>query len=236
MDVKTTFLKLTTKTYPYLYEDDVVKLLPIELNKDSVGNYFYKVGESKSIFTCHLDTASSEQERVTHIIDGDIIKTNGDTILGADDKAGVVVMLYMINNNIPGLYYFFIGEEQGGIGAKGISNNTLFSDYDRIISFDRRGISSIITHQSGIRCCSEEFAYSIQEEFKKNGLELYPDNSGVYTDSYEFINYIPECTNISVGYYNEHTTNEYQNIKYLQKLCEVCCEVSWENLIKIRTI
>lgn len=236
MNVKDTFLKLTSKTYPYLYEEEVIKLLPIELNKDSVGNYFYMVGDSKSIFTCHLDTASTIQESVTHIISDDYIKTNGDTILGADDKAGLTIMLYMIENKIPGLYYFFIGEESGGIGSSGIANDALFSKYDRMISFDRRGISSIITHQSGIRCCSEEFSIILQDELKKNGINLYPDNSGIYTDSYEFINYIPECTNISVGYYNEHTIHEYQNIKYLEDLCEACCGVNWESIIPFRII
>lgn len=236
MNVKNTFLRLTTKTYPYLYEEEVINLLPIELNKDSIGNYFLMIGESKTVFTCHLDTVGTVQKVVTHVFDGDYIKTNGDTILGADDKAGLTIMLYMIDRQVPGLYYFFIGEEQGGIGSSGIANDNRFTKFDRMISFDRRGISSIITHQSGTKCCSDEFSLMLQAEFKKKGLDLYPDNSGVYTDSYEFINYIPECTNISVGYYDEHTIYEYQNIKYLEKMCDVCCNINWEELTPFRII
>jgi hypothetical protein len=56
-----TFLKLTSKTYPYFYEDmlveDMIKsrLFPEDIQKDQHGNYFYKIGEeSKTIFASHL--------------------------------------------------------------------------------------------------------------------------------------------------------------------------------------
>ena len=45
------------------------------------------------------------------------------TILGADDKAGMVILLYMIEKKIPGLYYFFIGEEVGCIGSNAFQCN-----------------------------------------------------------------------------------------------------------------
>jgi hypothetical protein len=57
-----------------------------------------------------------------------------------------------------------------------------------------------------------------------------PDNTGVYTDSAEFVDLISECTNISVGYYNEHTETEKQDIEHLKKLCLAVCEISWEDL------
>lgn len=46
-----TFLKLTSKTYPYGFEDDLVTemtqcgLFPKDLQKDKHGNYFYKIGK-----------------------------------------------------------------------------------------------------------------------------------------------------------------------------------------------
>ena len=48
----------------------------------------------------------------------------------------------------------------------------------------------------------------------KNGIELRPDDTGLFTDSANFIGVIKECTNISVGYYNEHSTSEIQNIQF----------------------
>ena len=50
----------------------------------------------------------------------------------------------------------------------------------------------------------------------------------------KFMHIVPECTNISVGYYNEHTTREVQDIVYLQKLCKAVCEIDWDSLPIVR--
>lgn len=230
-----TFLRLTSKTCPYGSEDilmkEIGKLFPDGLQKDDHGNYFHKIGESRTVFASHLDTVSKEYISVTHVFDGDIIRTDGKTTLGADDKAGVTVMLWMIKNKVPGLYYFFIGEEVGCIGSGLASKYGDFEgNYDRIISFDRRGTGSIITFQSCGRCCSDDFADDLCSELNKSGLDYTKDEGGVYTDSAEFADIIPECTNVSVGYYKEHTTTEHQDIKHLSELADACVRVDWENL------
>lgn len=239
--VLNTFLTLTSHTYPYGYEDYLVKkllhlkLFPENIQKDKYGNYFYKIGESRTMFTSHLDTACRDSGPVTHVIDRNYIKTNGSTILGADDKAGVTIMLWMIKNNIPGLYYFFIGEEVGCVGSGLAAKHINFrGDYDRCISFDRRSTESVITHQSSTRCCSDQFADQLASELNKSGLEYEKDDSGIYTDSAEFTSEIPECTNLSVGYYDEHTVKESQDIEHLVKLTEACLVVNWESLVTKR--
>jgi hypothetical protein len=231
-----TFLRLTSKTCPYGFEDEFVKdvmplMFPNGIQKDEWGNYFYKIGESRTIFASHIDTVSKEYLTVTHEFDGNFIKTDGKTTLGADDKAGVTVMLWLMKNNVPGLYYFFIGEEVGCIGSGNAAQYGLFKNkYDRIISFDRRGTNSVITYQSASRCCSDDFADDLCRQFNKFGLSYSKDTGGVYTDSAEFVDIIPECTNISVGYYKEHTTNEHQDIEHLINLCSAVTKVDWENL------
>lgn len=231
MDVKKTFLILTSRTYPFGCENELEFLLPQGYFKDQHGNYYFEIPGSKTVFTCHLDTACKEQKLVKHRFDGNIIKTDGTSILGADDKAGMTVILSLIENNVKGLYCFFVGEEVGCVGSKLASKNEkFFSNYDRIISFDRRGTSSVITHQSSKRCCSDEFAKSLAQILNSNGMEMSPDDTGVYTDSAEFVGVIPECTNISVGYYKEHTVNEHQDIEHLEKLCEAVSKVDWESL------
>ena len=100
-------------------------------------------------------------------------------------------------------------------------------NYDRIISFDRRGTSSIITHQSGTRTCSNEFAFELSKQLNQSGLLYKKDDTGVYTDSAEFVSVIPECTNIAVGYYQEHTFSEHQDIIHLIKLAKACLNVQW---------
>jgi hypothetical protein len=233
------FLKLTSKTYPHGYEDicleEMVSLgyLPKDISKDTHGNYFYKIGESRTIFASHLDTVSSKHEPVKHVLDGETIRTDGTTTLGADDKAGVSIMIWMMKHKIPGTYYFFIGEEVGCIGSGLAAKYGEFKGiYDRIISFDRRGTTSIITHQSWARCCSDAFADAFCAELNKSDYKLnyVKDDGGVYTDSAEFVDLIPECTNVSVGYYSEHTKNENQDIRHLVNLASACLLVDWENL------
>jgi len=231
-----TFLRLTSRTCPYGFEDNFVNdvmplIFPDGIQKDSHGNYFFQIGQSRTIFASHLDTVSKDYIPVTHEFDGNIIRTDGKTTLGADDKAGVTVMLWMIKNNIPGLYYFFIGEEVGCIGSGLAAQYGDFkNNYDRIISFDRRGTDSVITYQSGSRCCSDEFANVLSKELNRVGMKYSKDTGGVYTDSAEFVDIIPECANISVGYYKEHTTNEHQDIDHLTNLCRACIQVDWEAL------
>ena len=235
--VREIFLKLTSKTYPHGHEHIVARqmkklgLLPKETIQDAHGNYFIKIGDSTTVFASHLDTVSKSHVNVKHVIDGDIIRTDGKTTLGADDKAGVTVMSWMIKHNIPGLYYFFIGEEVGCIGS-GLASKYDFNedDYDRIISFDRRGTGSVITHQSWSRCCSDVFADALCKELNKSGMSYKKDDGGVYTDSAEFVDIISECTNISVGYYKEHSTDEHQDINHLIQLADACLKVDWENL------
>lgn len=235
-NIKDLFLQLTSKTYPHGTEFDLrfEEYLPNnKLEIDYLGNYFIKIGESSSIFTSHLDTADYSQKKVNHVIDGDFIRTDGTSILGADDKAGVVIMINMINHNIPGLYYFFVGEEVGRYGSKGAVQYfpEVFSSYNRMVSFDRRGYGSIITHQLGYRTCSKAFGESLNNMFLANGLKCgFLDDGGIYTDSFSFKDIIPECTNISVGYFMEHTQAECQDINYLTSLVNAVLKVDWESL------
>jgi hypothetical protein len=232
--IKKTFLKLTSKTYPFGFEDVLLeecKYLFPNLERDVFGNYYYKIGNSRTVFASHLDTACKNYQRVNHVIDGDTVKTDGTTILGADDKAGVTLLLWLIQNKIPGLYYFFIGEEVGCIGSGKASTLPIFKDYDRIVSFDRRGTESVITHQSYTRTCSDEFANALAKQLNQYGdLKYEIDDTGVYTDSAEFTQVISECTNISVGYYSEHTTKENQDLNHLTKLALSIVDVEWEKL------
>jgi len=230
MNIKQTFLNLTSKTYPFGFESELELLLPKGFYQDTNGNYFYKIGDSKTAFTSHLDTACKDQVNVKHVFEGDLIKTDGTSILGADDKAGVTILLYMIEKNVPGLYCFFIGEEVGCVGSGLAAKEAIYKKYDRMISFDRRGTTSVITHQSSKRCCSDIFARELAKQLNRSGLEMKLDNTGVYTDSAEFVEVIPECTNISVGYYSEHTKSERQDIKHLESLCKAVIRVDWENL------
>lgn len=235
MDIKEKFLSLTQHTYPHGKEHELFDKLPQNLEMDDFGNLFIKIGESDVMFTSHLDTATSAYTKVNHVIDGTIIKTDGTSILGADDKAGVTVMLNMIEKQVPGLYYFFLGEEVGCVGSKKVAEKQKVEKIpyiNKVISFDRRGTDSIITFQASSRCCSDKFGEELSKRLNEveSTFKYKNDPTGVYTDSAQFVKIYPECTNISVGYYSEHTFSERQDIEHLTKLAEACTKIDWNTL------
>ncbi len=242
-DFKGIFLELTEYTIPYGYEE---KLEPIlykyipNLKKDSIGNYYIKIGNSKTLFTSHLDTYSKRYEKVNHIIRKSVIRTDETTILGGDNKNGVLILMYMIHNNIPGTYYFFIGEEGivTGESCNGSSEALekypeLFNNFDRAIAFDRRGEGSIVVKQRGRMTCSTEFADALVESFENNGLKFTKDYA-YGTDSAVFLDVIPEITNISSSGKFEHSFLESTNIKYLKKVANASINIKWEELPTVR--
>ena len=210
-------------------------LLPPCLSKDDFGNFFCSIGcGSTTLFTCHLDTASTEMLPVTHVFEGNIVKTDGSTLLGGDDKTGVAIMCYMMARGVSGAFWFFIGEEVGCAGSQAALNSRrdFFKQFRRVVAFDRRGYNSVITRQSGQDCCSAEFAEALSREMSREGLEYRPDNTGLWTDSATFMQLEspPEITNLSTGCFDCHHTSEYVDLAFLEKVARVAAEVKWEDL------
>ena len=238
MNIRKKFLELTSSTYPHGDEHLIMELLPNNLHLDEHGNLYVQVGYSDTMFTSHLDTYGYLRRDVVHVIEDNKIMTDGKSILGADDKAGVVILLNMIEKSIPGLYYFFLGEERGCLGSKKTAKTQkkrILPHIKKVISFDKRGTSSIATHQRHNRCCSDIFANALADKLFENGLDYQLDDKAGSTDSLQFIGLYPECTNLSVGYYNEHTFNEYQDMDHLERLANACLEIDWDELPVERT-
>lgn len=237
-DVAKTFLELTKYTCPHGHEFQLYDemLQGMGFIRNGRGNYWLTVnGTSKTLFVAHLDTADSGLPKVvTHVhVTNDYVSTNGNTILGADDKAGLAVLFYLISQNVPGDYLLVLGEEVGCVGSSAEAEHIEKGKYDRAIQFDRAGTREIITHQLGRRTASRTFARKLAKEFRKASegvLMLEPSDRGVYTDTKEFTGVIRECTNIAVGYTGQHTTKETQDMSYLVTLAHAAAAVKWETL------
>lgn len=190
-------------------------------------------GASKTLFVAHVDTVHRQDGKNKIKKNKHMWYAKGD-VLGADDGAGVAMLMHMMSAGIKGYYVFTQGEEKGGIGAKFLRDNNqdLLKEFDRAIAFDRRGIDSVITHQGWGRCCSDAFGNALCMELGKanDNLMHLNDDTGVYTDTAEFVDYIPECTNISIGYDHEHSQQESLNIVYFQQLAAAVLTVDWEAL------
>lgn len=197
----------------------------------------------------HVDTRTSDQHRTLFVAHTDTVhhaagfqpvgydekthqvRTLGQC-LGADDGAGILVLMHLIRSGVPAYYIFTRGEERGGKGAKYLADfqYELLAQFDRAIAFDRRGFSSVISHQGWGRCCSDTFADALSSQLSNDSLMYAPDDSGVYTDTAEFVDIIPECTNISVGYLSEHTKNETLNLRHLFDLMAQVVLINWDQL------
>ncbi len=182
-----------------------------------------------------------KEKLIKHLFDGDFVKTDGNTNLGADDKAGVTIMINLMSEGVPGLYYFFMGEESGCVGSSSLSRvyknkveSGALPQVNKCIAFDRRGYDSVITEQMSSECCSDVFAKDLAAKLNEYGFWFKPDPTGVYTDSAEFVDVISECTNLSVGYFSEHTTSEKQDLEFLELFAITLTKIDWENLLVSR--
>jgi len=239
-------LDLTSYCFPTNYEAQFFGqyFASIGAEKDEFGNYFLRnLTESGDIspvlFCAHMDTANSEITKTVHLLSSGerYLITDGKSILGADDRSGMFVLLTMFHRGVPGTYAFFVGEESGRIGSECFAKTLKPSGknpYKAAIAFDRFGTGSIISKQMCYESCSQEFVSGLDLLFTEHGLFLCDDPGGVYTDTYSFLSTIPECTNISVGYMNQHTPYESQDLLFLVKLTEVAVKLSWDKLPFVR--
>ena len=207
----------------------------LDLTIDDAGNIHIDNRTStnhRTLFIAHVDTVHHEDGPNKFVKAHGKWYANGAP-LGADDGAGCAMLMHLLHATVPGYYIFSQGEECGGIGAKHLAKHhgDLLKQFDRAIAFDRRGIDSVITHQGWGRCCSDDFADALSDALNVDLRLMYlPDNTGVYTDTAEFVDIIPECTNISVGYQSEHTPNECLDIFHYAALAERVINIDWDSL------
>lgn len=220
-------------------EEYVINQLIVPLKKkgkllrDSFGNYVFDVPTppdwKKIIWSCHTDTVHFQCDGPPGVQPVDIGKDGRIFIpekakkyascLGADDGAGLWLLLEMIDAGVPGRYIFHRGEEKGCVGSRHIATHVpeAVAGYDCAIALDRRDFRDIITHQRGQRRCSEGFAQSVAEACNWTE-QLRADPTGAYTDTAEYSEIVPECTNISVGYQGNHQSAETLHLPYLLAL------------------
>ncbi len=213
-------------------------ITPLNPEIDEFGNRWVIVGENPHImFSSHTDTVHRTDKMQSVVIgeDGWISTADGATeCLGADCTAGVWLMVEMIKAKVPGVYVFHREEESGGVGSRYIAKHLyyLLDGIQAAIAFDRRGFTSIITRQSGGRCCSDEFAVSLGKAMSGDDQEFWKlDTGGSFTDTAAYTKIIPECTNISVGYQNAHSSNELQYFPFLVELRNALVLADWSKLV-----
>lgn len=231
-------------THDYIAE--VIKDVGHNTFSDDAGNLICTTEFTGVLFSCHLDTVHRGEGDIDVYVDEFGIVTGWHqtipevksgmskelgtkfvrTILGADDAAGAYIMLRMIEENIPGTYIFHNSEEIGCLGSKDIASvpysvdgYDLEQDFTHAIAFDRKGTSDFIHDQLGERMASAEFCADLITRLSAKGLN-YRREIGLVTDTAMYSDYVQECINLSVGYYDEHTENERLDYGHIELLLD----------------
>jgi hypothetical protein len=229
-------LSQTTSYFTYWLLENLPAALRTDAWFDECNNLHIdnrKGSASRSLFVAHVDTVH-HKEGVNKIRKTKTTWYADGSQLGADDGVGCAMLMHMIHADVPGYYIFTQGEEKGGIGAKFLAAQypQLLSEFDRAVAFDRRGIDSVITHQGWGRCCSDVFADELAAQLNStpDAMMYLPDNTGVYTDTAEFVDIIPECTNLSCGYLHEHSDREQLDMVHFAQLAKAVLAIQWDAL------
>jgi hypothetical protein len=164
-----------------------------------------KGADIKPCFVAHTDTVADKKPTYNSLVVDGVNIYNNDGVLGADDRAGIWIAIELMKDNADAYFLFTDEEEIGGLGAKEFVKSRVYSELvsgtSCFIELDRRGYKDIATYGHGNK--------ELIDLFEQQG---YEETYGSYTDIVELCEAsIIGGINLSVGYYNEHTSREYLN-------------------------
>ena len=207
---------------------------PLGTTPDGYGNHWRVIGKASPIlWSCHTDTVHKNAGKQSIEYGDGYVTTSIGSCLGADCAAGVWLMARMIKAGIPGTYVFHREEETGGQGSDFIAKETpeKLAGLKYAIAFDRKGSTDIITHQFSGRTASDEFATSLSQVL---GMSHAANDGGTFTDTANYAQIIPECSNLAVGYGEAHNPTEYLDCVYLAALLKAILKADWSKLVCAR--
>ena len=207
--------------------NDLVRLNQVDLKKflneklsqkyDEVYNedgFLYAQGSTPVLLVAHMDTVHKQTPSEIKCDNGKISSPQG---IGGDDRCGVFMILEMIEKYDCSVL-FTEDEEVGAIGAEKFVRTKLaqclVSSFNFIIEFDRKGNNDAVFYG----CNNPEFEEFVTQKFFKTNIGSFSDISII----------APElkvsAVNLSCGYYNAHTKEEYVVWDEMMKVID---ETSW---------
>lgn len=204
----------------------VEKLMPLvdHLTIDRTGNILaektYKTGHGPVILlNAHLDTVY-EIEKDREIIKEGKIWSSSKGILGADDRAGVAVLLHIAESlhlsstfNGKVKFIFTVEEECGLVGANEVDDYFLWNT-DAAIVVDRRGTGDIVTSCGRyIPFCHPLYGSFFEDVATSESLNGWQTTPGGSSDTRVWAMHGIESVNLSAGYFNEHTDDERLDVE-----------------------
>lgn len=169
------------------------------------------------LLSAHMDTVKGvlADRELIETEDGIIMSNKG--ALGADDRGGIAIILTVLRNldklNFNGhiKVSFSREEEIGCVGASKIDPDWYANDTDLAIVVDRRGNRDIVVG-CGMAFCSDSVGYFMEDVSKMADMDWKAVEGGI-SDAMVFAEHGVNSINLSAGYMNEHTVNEYASLK-----------------------
>lgn len=171
------------------------------------------------LLSAHMDTRQTIDLDSALVKEGSIWrKTSG--IMGADDRAGAAMIIDLLediqNSQFTGTIKvaLTVEEETGQRGAEQI-DPVFFWGVDCAISLDRRNGCDIVTGSSKQRYCGKPYGRLFERVSERlwKGDNNYMMVDGGVSDLRVWSAMGIESVNLSVGFYKEHTPEEYLNLE-----------------------
>ena len=180
------------------------------IDMDDYGNITVTNTDKKEVpaFCCHLDTVHGKAPAPRLIKDDILISFNGGGI-GGDDKCGIVACLELLEN-VECKCIFFREEERGALGSREYDAETLKDNLYQI-EIDRCNAGDLIFKACGTALCDKQFKKEVKKYFPHG-----QDETGALTDVVVLGKAGINMMNLSSGYYNPHTPEEYVVLSELQ--------------------
>jgi putative aminopeptidase FrvX len=191
------------------------------ISVDNAGNLLAirKYGPGPTVLlNAHLDTVE-EIEPTRSILKDKHIWTSSEGILGADDRAGINVLLSVaktltkkqFNGTIK--FIFTVEEEIGLRGARALHESFLW-DVDMAFVVDRRNTSDIVISRGDTtRFCTTDFARKIERVARLEEFGQWKTTPGGSSDTAIWASHGIQSVNLSAGYDNEHTDMEQLDVE-----------------------
>ena len=194
---------------------------------DKIGNLFVTKGLSETYpcIVAHMDevhTVRPKKFKVVVYKDNYILGGNAEILrpcgIGADDKNGIWVALRLLERFDVVKAAFFVGEETGCVGSRACDMK-FFDNCRFVLQADRKDGGDFIDEACGVTLCDQKFKSAMK--ISQFG---YKCTSGLSTDvqTLKSRGLNVACANVSCGYYNPHTIDEYTDFSELENCLEMC--------------
>lgn len=194
--------------------DKLLEHFPVE-NITSGDGYLYAEGTIPILLVAHLDTVHKELPR-TILYDEESKIISSPEGIGGDDRSGVYILLEVLKEHNCSVL-FCEDEEAGAVGAEKFTQTKLAESlgFHFIIEFDRKGANDAVFYD----CDNPDFESFITREYFKT-------NWGTFSDISILAPYFGcAAVNLSCGYYNPHTVNEYVVFPEMQRIIAETCKL-----------